>query len=809
LKGNLVVSGDFNIHVDDISSVHTKHFLDLLDLFGLTQHVTCPTHTQGHTLDLIITRQETSINSILVDVPFYSDHSLVSCKFPATSIRSRSIGTKVVRNWKNVDNVKFKAAICSSALCTTDSALTEPVENSFNIFNSTLVNLADIHAPLRTIKIKDCPLSPWFDGKCHDARRVSRSLEKRYRRSGLDTDRTAWLYQMNVKRNLCREKEFKYWSDRILTSSADPKKLWCSLNSLLLRDGHCKQHSDLTADAISAIFQEKITVIRAVSERSAPPAFKQLATTTLDHFTGCSAEQLRSIILKSPAKSCQLDPIPTTMLLLHLDNLLPYLTAMCNNSLSSGTLPTNQKHAIITPLLKKTGSDPSVAANYRPVSNLSFLSKIIERIIVRQLTAYLTINKLWPLTQSAYRPSHSTETAMLRVTSDIFEAANSSDVTLLAMLDLSAAFDCVDHTILLRRLHETYGIGGLALQWIFSFLNNRTQSVSFNGAISQPSELKCGVPQGSVLGPILFLLYTADAPEIAATHGISCHCYADDIQLYVHCSADSTLDASHRMINCITDINNWMLSNRLKLNPDKTQFAWFGTWQQLCRFTPDVITMPSNVSITPSKCVRNLGCNFDSRLTMEDHVNEIVKSCLFQLRQLRSIRRSLTDKAAAILVHAFISCRLDYCNSILYGVSDRVLHKLQLVQNTAARLIANCRRYDHITPVLRDLHWLPIQQRIKFKLALFVHLCLRGQLPLYLSNMLTPLAEVPHRSGLRSASHGDLMCAGSNLRFGNRSFRHSGPSIWNSLPARVRNPLLSTEQFKRELKTYLFTSVYK
>ena len=213
------------------------------------------------------------------------------------------------------------------------------------------------------------------------------------------------------------------------------------------------------------------------------------------------------------------------------------------------------------------------------------------------------------------------------------------------------------------------------------------------------------------------------------------HCYADDIQLYVRCQVGDVVHATARLLACIAAIDKWMAVNKLKLNPEKTQFAWFGTWQQLRRFI-----MPSGIIISLVNVVHNLGCYIDSKLTLEDHVNAVVKSCMYQLRQLRTVHRSLTEEAAAHLVRAFVFSKLDYCNAILFGISDRLIHKLQLVQNLAARLVTYTRRFEHITPVLRDqLHWLPIKQRVIYKLALYVRRALRSELPSCLAELLVPL----------------------------------------------------------------------
>ena len=186
------------------------------------------------------------------------------------------------------------------------------------------------------------------------------------------------------------------------------------------------------------------------------------------------------------------------------------------------------RRQLSSPVLKKTNADPDEPKNYRPISNMTFMSKVIERIVAEQVTRHLNISNLMPPLQSAYRCHHSTETAVVKVLSDILDAVDTGKVTLLGFLDLSAAFDTVDHGILLRRLQTSFGIDGMALEWIGSFLTGRTQAVAFQGVTSAYKLLRFGVPQGSVLGPLLFLLYTADVASVALRYGVSVHSYADD-----------------------------------------------------------------------------------------------------------------------------------------------------------------------------------------------------------------------------------------------------------------------------------------
>ena len=229
------------------------------------------------------------------------------------------------------------------------------------------------------------------------------------------------------------------------------------------------------------------------------------------------------------------------------------------------------------------------------------------------------------------------------------------------------------------------------------------------------------------------------------------------------------------------------------------KLSLLGLWQQLSKFKPQPLRTQTGEDILPCDKLCSLGLNLDSQLTMEALVNNVVRSCSFHLRQLRSIRQCLTTEAATALVHAFVISRVDYCNPVFFSASDRVHRKLQSVLNSAARLITGRRLYDHITPIMRDeLHWLPVSQRIAYKLAVITHNCLRGLGPQYLLNMLQQIAEIPHRQHLRSAQHGDLAVPRLRIScFGPRSFSQSSAAVWNSLPPALRCPDLSIELFRK------------
>ena len=223
-------------------------------------------------------------------------------------------------------------------------------------------------------------------------------------------------------------------------------------------------------------------------------------------------------------------------------------------------------------LLKKAGLDVSLPTNYRPISNLSFLSKLLERVIYKQTTDYLIEHKLFPEFQSAYRRDHSTETAVLKVFSDIIDAIEEGQLALLSLLDLSAAFDTVDRSIMREWLERSYGVGDSSLRWFESYLTGRSQSIHLGDESTVARLMTYGVPQGSVLGPLLFTLYTGDVGLIMHAHGLLHHCYADDTHLYFFCKPSDADALKDWIIKCIGDVAEWMASNRLKLNPAKSEF---------------------------------------------------------------------------------------------------------------------------------------------------------------------------------------------------------------------------------------------
>ena len=433
---------------------------------------------------------------------------------------------------------------------------------------------------------------------------------------------------------------------------------------------------------------------------------------------------------------------------------------------------------------------------------------MVERVVVSRFDEHVETQHLLPDRQSAYRATYSTETAVIAVYDSIVRTIDTGDVCALVLLDLSSAFDTVDHETLMHVLRRRFGIEGPALTWFGSYLCDRTQAFYYNTQQSGPYRVDCSVPQGSVLGPKEFIAYTEELAVLIDSYQLGQHLYADDAQLMKRTRINNVASTIQTLQQCIEAIHQWCSSRRLQLNPSKTEVIWFGTTYSLKKMESlDLGLRVGNDIIEPASVVRDLGVLLDSELSLKKHISKIASVCYFHLRRLKPIRRILGRQITTSLVNSFVLSRLDYCNSVLAGLPKSTIAPLQRVQNAAARLICGLGPHDHVTPALYELHWLPVEQRVTFKLCILMHLIHTGCSPSYMSELVTSTSSIASRSRLRSASSRRYEQPATRLKLGERSFAFAGPAAWNSLPTSLHE-ITNHKAFKRELKTVLFKRAY-
>ena len=435
--------------------------------------------------------------------------------------------------------------------------------------------------------------------------------------------------------------------------------------------------------------------------------------------------------------------------------------------------------------------------NYRPVSNTGFVGKIIEKVAIVQVNEHMQANDLDDLFQSVYKNKHcSTETALLMV---------KNDAVFLVMLDLSAAFDTIDHDILKQRLEHGFGIKDIARNWFHSYITGRHFRISVGGNMSEEFILECvGVPQGSVIGPRVFTMYSQHVSTVIRRHGLNYHIYADDVQVYMSFDPNVPGDAAcatFQITSCVEELRVWLMKNMLKLNDSETEFFIAASSHNMYRLSDINFQIGSEV-ITPSPTIKNLCITFDSAMTMSDHVTSLCKSVNFLLWNLARIRRFIDHNAASNAMRALILSKLDYGNALLSSCKNKDVARLQRLLNRAARIVFQVPRRHLSSPLLASLHWLPIDKRIKFKILLHIYKALNDLSPVYLTECIA--IHLPSREGVRSSVDTTrLVVPRSTSRIGDRSFSVYGPSLWNQLPISIRSSS-TVCNFKHDLKTHMF-----
>ena len=808
---------------------YASKFIDLCESKGFIQHVKDSTHIEGNTLDLVMTM--TSITTKTKDIQCYadalqiknltiesdhvvSDHYLVHFQVPLKLNQPKRIlkETKEYRELHNIDINQFRFDLKESPIFKEEFT---SLEHAVNLYETVLNNVLDEHAPLIT-KSFCTNRSSWWNEHCQSARRERRRAKRKFEKHKTTESKELFNEKCVDAEVIINNARNNFYDKKLQKVSKDSRSTYKVINKLLDKEyGTDKLPNGLSdqqiAQNLQDFFKGKVDDIYDGIKKKVSGLGK-VSEEDIDNNTPCFTEfakidenELIEIVYGMANKSCDLDIIPMWLFRYCLTELKHVVLYIVNTSLSTGCFPDSFKAAIVRPSLKKVGTDPDELKNYRPISNLSYLSKIVEKVVHKQLTAYIESENLLPCHQSGYRKFHSCETAVTKIHNDILMMMDKQSNVVLLLLDLSAAFDTINHSLLLQKLQNTYGIKGCAKDWLKSYLINRKFSVNVKRASSSSYVLEIGVPQGSILGPLLFILYTKDIQHIVSKYGFSVHLYADDTQVYfafdVHCTNPDMTSIK----KCFKEIKEWMLSNFLKLNEDKTEFIDIGYYKSpLSSITLD------EEELSPILKAKNLGFHFDHRMSLDDQVTTTQQACNIQLRNLKRIARHLSYELKIQLIHSCVLSHLDYCNSTYGSLTENNLQKLQKIQNDAVRFIFNINgknKYESISPYLKKLHFLPVRFRIKFKTALLVFKCINNLAPSYLSELVNTRNINSHN--LRIDMDFFLLSTppAPNLKTTSAAFSYNGPQIWNSLPYSIRC-ISEINAFKTRLKTYYFEMAF-
>ena len=506
----------------------------------------------------------------------------------------------------------------------------------------------------------------------------------------------------------------------------------------------------------------------------------------------CSLDEVIKLINNiSISKACGPFSIPTKILKEFSNILSPIITVLVNKSLKEGIFPNLLKSALVCPIYKK--SDKTKCENYRPISLLSNLSKIFERVMYNRINNFLDTNSIIYDLQFGFRKKHSTNHALLSIIETIRHNMDNKIFSCGVFVDLEKAFDTVKHSILLSKLHH-YGIQGVSNDWVKSYLSNRTQSVSVNGAKSDVSNVTCGVPQGSILGPLLFIIYINDMHRSLLKSSV--YHFADDTNLIF--SHENPAMIAKVMNSQLAILYDWLCANRLSLNVGKTEFTIFRPFSKL---TDDRITLKlAGTKIFESLKVKYLGIILDSKLSWKIHIDELCKKLGRTVGMLYKIRHQCNKKVLRSLYFSLFESYLSYGLPVWGSANQALIEKLFILQKKAIRAITFSEYDAHTSPLFKDLGILKIRDLFQYQISCIMWDFDHNDLPKSLLSMFKKSSDT-HNYATRFASADKLDVGRVNTKYGDRSFKIIGASKLNELKTtEIYKNANSRNTFLRSLK---------
>ena len=816
-KELIILWGDFNIHIQDKNNKLSNDFSELVFSYGFSQIVSSPTHIGGNILDLVLVKQPDAISqlNVLTDEEniCLSDHFLIELEIPEEQDK---IDDRKLLSYKkfSVDKVlDFKQDL-------RNSRLNWIYPDAFPMFNFnehvsgffSYVNCVVNKYSPKVTETRRTTEKPFTNKLIKEARRQKRRAERRYKKTKLKVDKTALNDAARSVNKCVKQSLDDFYAVKFGKVKGDQKGTYKIINHLLNRSSakiYPEKYDPKTlANQFEEYFTNKIESIRieieSMSKRkdsNLNNGSPELKNATLTKFDEVTEDTLTSILKLVKQKYSSIDDIPVEALDPIFEVCLPDICKIVNFSLQNGIFPDHLKTSHITPIIKGSEMDRNLLSSYRPISSISFLSKVIEKCAALQLYDHLTRYNLHLDLQSAYKENYSCETALVKVYEDILCDINSSTGVIMVFLDLSAAFDTVDHELMVNKLRNRFLVGGSVLLWFKSYLSDRRFHVKIDNHLSKGRSSKCGVPQGSILGPVLFSLYSQEVHEIIQSHELQYHIYADDIQIYFKYSRDSVNQFS-KLRKCLSDIKLWAANNYLKFNETKTKYLNITSVRSKLQITESDNLTDEVVFVDE---VKNLGVIIDHSLTFKSQINKVCRQGFATLSSLWRISSKIKSIPTKIqIVHALIISQIDYCNSLYVSLPNQEIKKLQRLMNGAVRFIYNLSRKQQIsiTEYIKKCHFLPVDLRIKFKICCLVFKCLQDEAPNYLTSLLTKKKSL---QSLRIHQDKTLLQEQPQHteNYKNRRFAIVAPRLWNELPRDTRESD-SLPIFKSKLKTFFF-----